>query len=349
MLGAGELSMQGKITRSALWRFLALLAIYGTLLGAAQGAPQSGGDFSTNPDAKKLPTETILVKGAWSSVSDSVTPVPEGGRVSRNIYNNAYFGLAYPLSPDWTEKYSGPPPSDSGYYVLAQIRPADTYTGASRGSILIAAQDLFFTLTPAGNAFELINYTKDHLYADYKVERPPTPVTVAGRSFVRLDYFSPVAELHWHVLATQIRCHMVQFVFTSRDTKLIESLIQDMNAINLPPEAGAIVGTGGGDAPLCIKDYARDENIMERDDPVFTERRFNSVPVRVIIDKEGKVKHIHFLSAFPDQAKSIADALAHWRFRPYLRDGQPVEVETGIMFGHPPRLATPPSTNAVSE
>jgi hypothetical protein len=141
----------------------------------------------------------------------------------------------------------------------------------------------------------------------------------------------------------------VQFVFTSRDTKLIESLIQDMNAINLPPEAGAIVGTGGGDAPLCIKDYARDENIMERDDPVFTERRFNSVPVRVIIDKEGKVKHIHFLSAFPDQAKSIADALAHWRFRPYLRDGQPVEVETGIMFGHPPRLATPPSTNAVSE
>jgi hypothetical protein len=341
--------MGEKITRSALWRFLAVLAIYGTLPGAAQGAPQSGGDFSANPDAKKLPTETILVKGAWSSASDGVTPVPEGGRVSRNIYKNAYFGLAYPLSPDWTEKYSGPPPSDSGYYVLSQIRSADSFTGASRGSILIAAQDLFFTLAPAGNAFELINYAKEHLNADYEVERSPTPVTVAGRSFVRLDYFSPVAELHWHVLATQIRCHMVQFVFTSRDVKLIENLIRDMDALSLPPEAGAIAGTGGGDVPVCLKNYARDENIMERDDPVFTERRFNSVPVRIIIDKEGKVKHIHFLSAFPDQAKAISDALAQWRFRPYLRNRQPVEVETGILFGHPPRMAAPPPANAVSE
>jgi hypothetical protein len=334
---------------SAFWRFLLLPGLCVALLDLAQGAPQSGGDFSSNSEAKKLPTETILIKGAWSSASDSMSPLPEGGRVSKNIYSNAYFGLAYPLSPEWTEKYSGPPPSDSGYYVLAQIRPADTFTGTSRGSILIAAQDLFFTLTPAGNAFELINYTKDHLSPEYKVEQPPAPVTIAGHSFIRMDYFSPVAELHWHVLATQIRCHTVQFVFTSRDAKLIESLIQDMSKLNLPAEAGAISGMGGGDVPVCLKDYARDENVMEREDPVFTERRFNSVPVRIIVDKEGKVKHIHFLSAFPDQAKAIADALAQWRFRPYLRDGQPVEVETGIMFGHPPRRATPLASDAVSE
>ena len=68
-----------------------------------------------------------------------------------------------------------------------------------------------------------------------------------------------------------------------------------------------------------------------------------------IIDKEGKVKHIHFLSAFPDQAKAIADVLSQWRFRPYLRDGQPVEVETGILFGRAPRSTRLPPTDAVSE
>ena len=52
-----------------------------------------------------------------------------------------------------------------------------------------------------------------------------------------------------------------------------------------------------------------------------------------VIDKEGKVKHIHFLSAFPDQAKAITDAMGQWKFKRHLRDGQPVEVETGIMFG----------------
>src|SRR6266849_1679778 len=330
-------------------RLLALLGLSISLLPRAQAAPQSGGDFSNNPEAKKLPTGVLLVKGAWSSASDSVTRLPEGGRVDKNIYNNPYFGLTYALSPDWIEKFTGPPPSDSGYFVLAQIRPVDTFKGTARGSILIAAQDLFFTLTPTRNVLELMSYSKDKLNAEYQVEQAPTLVNIAGHSFVRFDYGSPVAGLHWHVLATQIRCHMVQFVFTSRDTKLVESLIQEMDKMTLPAEAGPISGRGGGDVPVCIKDYASAENVMERVEPVFAERRFNPVPVRIIIDKEGKVRHVHFLSAFPDQTKTITDALAQWRFRPYLRDGHPVEVETGIMFGRAPRLATQPSTNAETE
>ena len=269
--------------------------------------------------------------------------------MANNVYSNQYFGLTYPLSPGWTEKYSGPPPSDSGYYVLAQIRSADTFKAMRRGSILIAAQDLFFTLTPAGNALELINYNKESLNADYKVEQPPTLVTIANHSFIRFDYSSPAAELYWHVLATQIRCHMVQFVFTSRDPKLVESLIQEMSKMTLPAEASPASGTGGNDVPLCIRDYASGENVVEKVDPVFTERRFNPVPVRIIIDKEGKVKHVHFLSAFPDQAKIITDALSQWRFRLYLRNGRPVEVETGIMFGRAPRAAPTPSTNVAKE
>ncbi len=113
----------------------ALLCSSVSLLARAQGAPQSGGNFSNNPHAKKLPTGVILVKGAWASASDSVTPLPEGGRVANNVYSNQYFGLTYPLSPDWTEKYSGPPPSDSGYYVLAQIRPADTWSNSSSPAV----------------------------------------------------------------------------------------------------------------------------------------------------------------------------------------------------------------------
>jgi hypothetical protein len=62
--------------------------------------------------------------------------------------------------------------------------------------------------------------------------------------------------------------------------------------------------------------------------------------VRIVIDTEGRVKHIHFLSAFPDQAKSIADALSQWRFKPLIVRGHPAEVETGLMFGRPPRPGT---------
>jgi hypothetical protein len=296
-----------------------------------QSAPKNGGDFSNNniDPAKIVPKGVILVKGAWSSASDSVTPVPEGGTVAGNIFSDPYFGMTYPVPPDWAEKYKGPPPSDSGRYVLASITPAATFKGLARGTILITAEDMFFNPLPANNALELINYSKDHLQADYKVEMPPTPTKIAGRPFTFFAYWSPVAELHWYVLATEIRCHAVEIVLTSRDTKLLESLVLDLDKMKLPEAAAS----GGGAVPVCIKDYARDANVISRVDPVFSEHKFNAVPVRIIIDKEGKVKHIHFLSAFPDQAKVITDALGQWKFKPYRRDGQPVEVETGIMFG----------------
>jgi hypothetical protein len=336
--------------RSALLRFWKSVSLSFAFLAltSAQSASQNGGGFSHNPQAKTLPTDSIIVQRAWSSASDSVTALPEGGTVADNVYTNRYFALTYPLPSGWTQKYSGPPPSDSGYYVLAQIRPQATNKITGRGTVLIAAQDLFFTLTPAANAFELIHYTEDQLPADYKLEQPLAPVTIARHAFVRLDYFSPVAELHWYVLATQIRCHAVQFVFTGADTTLMQNLIQDMNKMKLPAEASPILGTGGDEVPICIKDYARSENVIERVDPVFTERRYNPIPVRILIDKDGKVKHIHFLSAFPDQAKSITDALSQWRFKPYLRDGQPVEVETGIMFGQA-QAPTPSPTDRMKE
>jgi hypothetical protein len=311
-----------------------------------QTAPKNGGDFSnTIQPVAKVPEGVILVKGAWSSASDSVTPVPEGGSVTSNVFSDQYFDMTYPLPSDWIEKYKGPPPSDSGRYVLLQLNPGDAFKGPARGTILVTAQDLFFTPLPASNALELINYSKDHLQADYKIEMPPSPTRIAGRPFTFFAYWSPAAELHWYVFATEIRCHSVEIVLTSRDTKLLENLVLDLNKMKLA-EAGA---AGGGTVPVCIKDYARDENVLARVDPIFTEHKFNAVPVRIIIDKEGKVKHIHFLSAFPDQSKIITDALRQWKFKPYKRGGHPVEVETGIMFGRALRPATSSTENATTD
>jgi len=286
----------------------------------------------------------LLVKGAWSSSSDSITPLPEGGKVVDHNYNNQYFGLSYSPSSEWTEGDGGPPPSPSGYYVLAQIEPAASTAGANPGHMLIAAQDMFFTLVPANTAFELINFSSQRLDREYKVERAPREVRIANHSFVRFDYMSPVAKLHWHVLATQVRCHTIQFVFTSHDAKLRDNVVRSMDAMKLPANAGITGGNGGGDAPLCIKDFANAENLITRVDPILAEPRFNPVPVRIIVGKDGKVRHIHFLSAFADQAKSISDALSQWRFKPYLSEGNPVEVETGIMFGRMRRTAQSPES-----
>jgi hypothetical protein len=299
-----------------------------------QAIPVSGGDFSNSiAPLVKVPEGVILVKGAWASASDSVTPVPEGAGVGEEAFSAPYFGMTYQLPAGWIQKYQGPPPSETGRYALALLSPAATSNGTGRGTVSISAQDMFFTPLPARNAAELTHYMSEHLQADYQVERPPAEAKIAGRDFTVFAYWSPVAELHWYVFATEIRCHTVQLVLTSRDTRLLEALVKNMDKMTLPAEASPTGGTGGDPAPICIANYARDENMTSRTEPVFTEHRFNAVPVRIIIDKEGNVKHIHFLSAFPDQSKAITDALFQWRFKPYRRDGEPVEVETGLLFG----------------
>lgn len=302
-----------------------------------QPAPQSGGEFSTvtNPDpAKAVPKDTLIVTGAWYGASDPKVPAPEAGTVTNNQLSNPYFGMTLPLPANWIQKHTPPPPSDTGSYVLAQLTPGPAYSKEkSRGVIMFAAQDMFFTPLPAANARQLVNYSKNHLPEDYRVELKPTETKIGGQPFMFYAYWAPAAGIHWYVLSTQIRCHAVQIVMSSQDTKLLEGLVLDLNKMQLPAETGPIGGTGGGNVPVCIKDYAKSDNVLERVDPIFSLRRYNSVPVRIIIDTEGKVKYIHYLSAFPEQQKAIGEALKQWKFRPYEQNGKRVEVETGIVFG----------------
>jgi hypothetical protein len=306
-----------------LSRWLVFLAASMLIVAVATGATQYG----------PVPAGLILVKGAWSSAAGTSNSLPEDSSISNGRYENAYFGLEYAIGSDWTQRYEGPPPSDSGYYVLAQIEPTNSSVDSGLGRILIAAQDLFFSLAPARSASELVSYYQQHLGSEYRVERAARKVRIANRDFVRLDYLSAVAGLHWHVLATEIRCHVVQFIFTGSSQESMKRLVESIRT-TIQPVASA---------PLCVKDFVTADTVMEREDPAFSERRFNPVPVRIVIDKEGRVKHIHLLSAFPEQAKSIEDALLQWRFKPYLVGGQPVEVETGLLFGR----SAPPSTAAL--
>ncbi len=270
-----------------------------------------------------IPKGEILVKGAVPAASDSTTPLPEDGKVVDGRYRNDYFGLVYPIPDKWSEQAAGPPPSDSGSYVLEQLALVDREQRV-KAHVLITAQDLFFSALPVANATELIAALRAGLAPLYEIEREPDEVKIAGRTFARFRYKSAVAGLHWRILSTDVRCHAVTFTFTGTDTEALDDAERGLRDISLNP-----------DAPSCVAGYASGENVLERIDPHFSARRYNTIPVRVIIDREGKVKHIHLLSAFLDQSDTIIAALRQWHFKPYLRDGRAAEVETGLVFGTP--------------
>ena len=350
--------------------FLTSLVAWGQSIQANPGAttppPQdgptsrshNGGDITSveHPDpSKAVPKDTIIVKGAWHSASDSTTPIPENGTVANSVFTNQYFGITYPLPAHWQQKFTGPPPTETGSYVLAELMPTISSSngllgaGQISGTMNIFAQDMFFTPFPVKNALQMVNYFKNHLTEGYKLEMKPTEAKIAGQAFTFFSYWSPLAELHWYVLATEIRCHAVQIVMMSRDTQLLEKLMLDLNNMKLPAEASPTGGAGGGNVPVCIKSYANGDNVIERVEPVFLLKRGNSIPVRIIIDKGGKIKHVHILSAFPEQEKAVYEALKQWKFRPYEVNGKPVEVETGIIFGARPLGVTPTPADTATD
>jgi protein TonB len=54
------------------------------------------------------------------------------------------------------------------------------------------------------------------------------------------------------------------------------------------------------------------------------------VQLRAIISKAGTIERLAVVSGHPMLAGSAIDAVRQWRYRPYLLNDEPVEIETEI-------------------
>jgi protein TonB len=59
-------------------------------------------------------------------------------------------------------------------------------------------------------------------------------------------------------------------------------------------------------------------------------RKEGPVELTATINKEGAVTGVRVLSGDLMLAKSAVEAVKQWKYRPYLLNGEPVEIETQI-------------------
>jgi hypothetical protein len=253
----------------------------------------------------------------------SAMPTPEGGAVVNRRYSNRYFDLSYPLAEGWTEGLAGPEPSQTGYYVLSSLDPA----GELDATILITAQDMFFERKPHSDvAAEASDFRESMARIDgMAIDQEPTQLNIAGRIMQRVD-FSGVG-LYRAMLVTEIRCHFVSFNLTARSPARLADV-----AATLEHLSHAEGEKAANSVPLCIKDFADAENVAQRVEPNPADPKFTPIPVRVIIDREGAVKHVHVIHGSPQQRRNVEEALWQWKFKPPRVNDKSVEVETGLVF-----------------
>ena len=261
----------------------------------------------------------LIFVAAWHQGSAAEPmPRPDGGAVANGVYANAYFGIAYPLPAGFRPGLAGPAPSQSGYYVLATLVPADALTGM----ILVAAQDLFFAAAP-DDAMATARAIADAMarLPGMAIDRPPEPVTIAGHAFGRLD-FSGVG-LYRSTFVTAIRCHLVSFNLTanSRDGRAA-----------LAASLESLIRVDAGARPACLKDRAGGEHLVSKIDPPSRDPAFTRIPVRIVIGTDGNVKDVHVIRASAAQRSAIEGALGQWKFKPPAIDGHAAEIETGLVI-----------------
>jgi hypothetical protein len=247
-------------------------------------------------------------------------PLPEDGKVANGIYVNDYFDLSFPLPEGWTEGESGPEPSNFGYYVLRSLIPRSEVNA----TILIAAQDMFFARGPHGDISEVVHDFRQAMSQidGMTIDREPAEVKIADRLLYRVDY-SGVGLYRSTFFTTAIRCHAVSFNLTARSPDLLANLALSIDKLSAVGKSNT--------APQCLENYAIPENLVQRVEPDAVGPNA-TIPVRLVIDRQGGVKHIHVINARPAQRRSIEEALRQWKFKPYRLNDRAVEIETGVVF-----------------
>jgi TonB family protein len=93
-------------------------------------------------------------------------------------------------------------------------------------------------------------------------------------------------------------------------------------------------GDGVG-APVAVSAAEMEANLISSRVPAYPDAaRANRVEGRVVmqavISKSGLVGHLRVIDGDPLLRSAASEAVSKWRYRPYMMNGEPVEVATTV-------------------
>ncbi|MCU1271506.1 MAG: hypothetical protein JWN74_2800 [Acidobacteriaceae bacterium] len=104
---------------------------------------------------------------------------------------------------------------------------------------------------------------------------------------------------------------------------------------NSQPQRTAVAPQGARPLRVRVSQGVTQSLVISKVQPTYPSdaraaRIQGSVVMAVVISKEGNVQDVRVVSGDPSLATAAVDAVKRWKYRPYLLNGSPVEVDTLI-------------------
>lgn len=251
------------------------------------------------------------------------------GSIQNNTYTNHYFRFTYTFPDGLTPQ----PVAAASPYRLLQL---DSESSPEHISIVVEP-----ALGISGVDALKTSVAKLQQQG-FTNSSPETGVTYGGLPF-RSATFRKTAESgtqYAAVAATLSHDYILEFFFSSAVEQRLATLVQSARTLEFQPDwtSGEPIddsAPAGGPKRIRDSEGVQDGLLIRHDAPKYpAEARKKhiqgAVRMMIVIAKDGTPQCLYTLTGDPLLAPSALEAVSHWRYKPYLLNGNPVVVQSQV-------------------
>lgn len=286
----------------------------------------------------------LAVAPAVQEAQDASSPLMfENGMIVNAVYSNECLGISFPIPAGWEVNDVAAPGGrarrrSDGSLVLLYLRQ-----GTQPGGIMLNAWD---STNRNGGAQEFVSGTVRAQVGMPDEHRELTRETVAvdygGRHFFRSDYKATMRNgeaLYLSYVYTEFRSHFIGVTLAATSQEGLDKAADSLKAMSFREDLvnpKCVAGSENATWPLHIEEGVSKGLLIKRVPPDYPPiarqaRIQGQVVMRAVIDTKGNIKDLTLVSGHPMLAPAAMEAVKQWKYKPYIFQGQPIDVETQIV------------------
>ena len=292
-----------------------------------------------------------LISGQQTPTAPSAAPAYENGALTDNLYSNECLGFSYPIPAGWhvnTQMIGADATAKhlpgGGLALLVVDREKD---GALADRIVLTARDAGSGSPPTAQEF-VSNSVRAQINADQKHRealRDVHAVDYAGKHFFRSEYKQTGERtVYSGFVYTKFRGHYLGATLIAGSAEELEEAANSLQRASFREDErnAKCVDTAAG-APatasaqrIRVSEKVSQGLLIKSVNPPYPEEARHGhiqgqVVLKVLIDMEGNVESVSLVSGHPLLAPPAIEAVKQWKYKPFLLEGKPSEVETQIV------------------